>query len=98
VEPIQSPGGSIQILDYHNFPVSKTVVTALVEVESGGIREIHWHTNADESQYYISGEARRTVFMPSPKARTFNYRAGDVGYVPAGGFHYIQNTGKEKLK
>ena len=35
--------------------------------------------------------------MPGPKARTFNYRAGDVGYVPVGGFHYVQNTGKEKL-
>ena len=34
-----------------------------------------------------------TVFMPGPKARTFNYRAGDVGYVPVGGFHYVQNIG-----
>ena len=38
-----------------------------------------------------------TVFMPGPKARTFNYQAGDVGYVPVGGFHYVQNIGKEKL-
>ena len=38
-----------------------------------------------------------TVFMPGPKARTFNYRAGDVGYVPMGGFHYVQNIGKEKV-
>lgn len=38
-----------------------------------------------------------TVFMPGPKARTFNDQAGDVGYVPVGGFHYIQNTGDETL-
>lgn len=38
-----------------------------------------------------------TVFMPGPKARTFNCRAGDVGYVTVGGFHYVQNIGKEKL-
>ena len=38
-----------------------------------------------------------TVFQPGPKARTFNYRAGDVGYVPVGNFHYVQNIGKEKL-
>ena len=25
-----------------------------------------------------------TVFMPGPKARTFNHQAGDVGYVPCG--------------
>ena len=97
VQPILSPGGTVRILDSHNFPVCKTVATELVEVEPGGMREIHWHTNADEFQYYISGEARMTVFMPGPKARTFDYRAGDVGYVPVGGFHYIQNIGKEKL-
>ncbi|MFL0197035.1 cupin domain-containing protein [Clostridium sp. WILCCON 0269] len=97
VKPIKSSGGSIRILDSKNFPVCKTVATELVEVEPGGMREIHWHTNNDEFQYYISGEARMTVFMPGSKARTFNYRAGDVGYVPVGGFHYIQNISKEKL-
>lgn len=97
IEPIRCPGGTVRILDSNNFPVCKTVATELVEVEPGGMREIHWHTNADEFQYYISGEARMTVFMPGPKARTFDYRAGDVGYVPVGGFHYIQNTGKKKL-
>ena len=97
IEPKKSPGGTVQILDSNNFPVCKTVTAARVEVEPGGMREIHWHTNGDEFQFYITGEARMTVFMPDTKARTFNYRAGDVGYVPVGGFHYIQNTGKEKL-
>jgi oxalate decarboxylase len=95
--PAVSPGGCVRILDSHNFPACKTVAAALVEVEPGGMREIHWHTNEDEFQYYLSGEARMTVFMPGPKARTFNYRAGDVGYVPVGAFHYVQNIGKEKL-
>jgi oxalate decarboxylase len=31
------------------------------------------------------------------KARTFDYRAGDVGYVPFAYGHYIQNTGDKKL-
>jgi len=95
--PAVFPGGTVRILDSQNFPACKTVAAALVEVEPGGMREIHWHTNADEFQYYLSGEARMTVFMPGPKARTFNYRAGDVGYVPVGAFHYVQNIGKEKL-
>lgn len=98
VQPIESDGGTIRILDSKNFPACKTVAAVLVEVEPGGMREIHWHTNKDEFQYYISGEARMTVFMPGPKSRTFNYRAGDVGYVPMGGFHYIQNVGTETLR
>ena len=35
---------------------------ALVEVEPGALRELHWHPNNDEWQYYISGRARMTVF------------------------------------
>lgn len=97
VPPIKCDGGSIRILDSRNFPACNTVAVALVEVEPGAMREIHWHTNQDEFQFYVQGEARMTVFMPGPKARTFNYRAGDVGYVPLGGFHYVQNIGKEKL-
>lgn len=97
VEPITSEGGKVRILDHQNFPACTTTAAALVEIEPGAIREIHWHTNNDELQYYIQGEARMTVFEPGPKARTFNYRAGDVGYVPVGNFHYIQNIGTEKV-
>lgn len=97
IEPIVCDGGTIRIMDNHNFPACTTVSCALVEVEPGAMREIHWHSNQDEFQYYIQGEARMTVFKPGPKARTFNYHAGDVGYVPVGAFHYVQNIGKEKL-
>ncbi|MDH7565851.1 MAG: cupin domain-containing protein [Clostridiales bacterium] len=38
-----------------------------------------------------------TVFGENGRARTFNYRAGDVGYVPVGYVHYVQNTGSETL-
>lgn len=97
VEPIVCEGGTIQILDHHNFPACTTVACARNVIKPGAMREIHWHSNQDEFQYYVQGEARMTVFMPGPKARTFNYHAGDVGYVPVGGFHYVQNVGTEDL-
>lgn len=97
VKPIISEGGSVRILDHNNFPACTSTSAALVEIEPGGMREIHWHSNADELQYYIQGKARMTVFKPGPKARTFNYQAGDVGYVPVGNFHYVQNIGDEKV-
>jgi oxalate decarboxylase len=68
-----------------------------VEIKPGGMREIHWHPNNDEWQYYLSGIGRMTVFAASGTARTFNYRAGDVGYVPFAMGHYIQNTGNQSL-
>ena len=39
-----------------------------------------------------------TVFGAQANARTFDYRAGDVGYVPQSMAHYVENTGNEPLR
>ncbi|MDK8188658.1 oxalate decarboxylase family bicupin [Paenibacillus sp. UMB7766-LJ446] len=96
-KPIITPGGSVRIVDSTNFPISTTVAAALVEIKPGGMRELHWHPNADEWQYYLTGQGRMTVFGGNGIARTFDYRAGDVGYVPVAMGHYIQNTGTDTL-
>jgi oxalate decarboxylase len=96
-EPIRAAGGQVRIADSRNFPASSTVAAALVEVDPGGMREMHWHPNAAEWQYFIAGRGRMTVFASSGKARTFDYQAGDVGYVPYAMGHYVQNTGDEPL-
>jgi oxalate decarboxylase len=97
-EPIRTKGGTVRITDSKNFPASKTIAAALVEVEPGAMRELHWHPNADEWQYYIEGEGRMTVFASSGQARTFDYRAGDVGYVPFAMGHFVENTGSKTLR
>jgi len=96
-KPLVTPGGTVRIVDSSNFPISTTIAAALVEIKPGGMREMHWHPNNDEWQYYLTGTGRMTVFAASGSARTFNYRAGDVGYVPFAMGHYIQNTGNESL-
>jgi oxalate decarboxylase len=96
-EPIKGPGGSVRITDSRNFSVSKTIAGARVEVEPGGIRELHWHPNADEWQYWLEGQGRMTVFASGGKARTFDFQAGDVGVAPRAMGHYIENTGDEPL-
>nr|WP_307250422.1 oxalate decarboxylase family bicupin [Croceifilum oryzae] len=96
-EPITTPGGQVRIADTTNFPIAEKVAAALVEVKPGGMREMHWHPNADEWQYYISGKGRMTVFAGEGTARTFDYSAGDVGYVPRAFGHYVQNTGDQSL-
>ena len=97
-EPIRAKHGTVRIVDSLRFPVSTLVAAALVEVEPGAMREMHWHPTTDEWQYYISGQARMTVFAADTKARTFNMQAGDVGYVPFAMGHYIQNTGGTTLR
>jgi len=96
-QPIKTKGGTVRITDSSNFPVS-TIAAALVEVEPGGMRELHWHPNTDEWQYYIKGQARMGVFAASGQARTFDFRAGDVGFVPFAMGHYVENTGATPMR
>lgn len=96
--PIKLAGGQVRIVDSANFPAASTIAAALVELEPGAMREMHWHPTNDEWQYYISGEARMTVFASNAKARTFDYQAGDVGYIPFAMGHYVENTGSETLR
>jgi oxalate decarboxylase len=97
-EPIKTRSGAVRIVDSSNFPVSKTIAAALVDLDPGAMREMHWHPNNDEWQYYVSGRARMTVFASGGKARTFDYQAGDVGYVPFAMGHYVQNVGDEPVR
>jgi len=80
-EPIRTKAGSVRIVDSNNFPASKMIAAGLVEVEPGGMRELHWHPNADELQYYIEGEGRMRVYASGTNAQTFDYQGGDVGWV-----------------
>ena len=70
---------------------------AHVTVKPGGLREMHWHPNANEWQYYIKGKGRMTVFFNRAESRTIDFNAGDVGYVPQTLGHYIENTGDTDL-
>jgi oxalate decarboxylase len=97
-DPIDTGMGTARIADSSNFAVSTTIAAALVEVAPGAMRELHWHPNTDEWQYFIQGQGRMTVFAASSMARTFDYRAGDVGYVPFAMGHYVENTGNEPLR
>jgi len=94
----RTQGGEVTIVDSSSFKVSTTIAAAIVTVRPGGIRELHWHPNADEWQYYISGNGKMTVFATGGRARTMDFQAGDVGYVQKTLPHYIQNTGSTDLK
>jgi len=86
-------GGEVRIADSSNFPASKTIAAALVRIHPKGMREMHWHPNADEWLYIIEGEGELTVFETGPKVVTQNFNAGDIGYVKRSQGHYLRNTG-----
>ena len=93
-QPRVIPGGGTQkVVTSKEFPISTTMTGSIIELQPGALREMHWHPNADEWQYYLEGQAEMTVFLAEATAVTENFNAGDVGYVPMGAGHYIKNTG-----
>ena len=97
-EPVRTKGGGFRVADSRVFKASKTIAAALIEIEPGGMRELHWHPLADEWLYFLSGEARMGVFDANGDAGTFDYQAGDVGYVPRPMGHYVVNRGTTTLR
>jgi len=89
--------GEVRIVDSRNFPASRHIAAALLIIKPGHMREMHWHPNASEWQYYIAGKGRMTVFFPVDNARTMDFNANDVGYVPSNAPHYVENTGDTDL-
>jgi oxalate decarboxylase len=94
----ETKGGIVQIADSTNFTVATTVAAALLTIRPGGMREMHWHPNADEWQYWIKGKGTMTVFNTGPNAVTMDFNAGDIGYVKKNLGHYIKNTGDSDLQ
>lgn len=43
--PAPGGGGTLAIVDSRNFPIAKTLAAAIVTLEPGGLRELHWHPN-----------------------------------------------------
>lgn len=92
------PGaGSLKMVDSTTFPAAADIAAALITIEPGAMRELHWHLDSDEWNFFLSGQARVSVYSPPSSARTFDYGPGDVGYIPATFSHYIENTGNESV-
>ena len=89
--------GEVKIVDGKNFPASHKIAVAIVTIKPGGLRELHWHPNGSEWQFWIKGQGRMTIFNAKEDARTMDFRANDVGYVPNMAGHAIENTGTEDL-
>jgi oxalate decarboxylase len=91
-----SKGGEVKIVDRSVWPATN-IASAIVRLKPGGLRELHWHPNEDEWQYYVSGKGRMTVFAGGGRARTMDFEEGDVGYVDKSVPHYVENTGTADL-
>jgi oxalate decarboxylase len=94
----QTKSGTLQLADSRNFKVSTTIAAVVQTIRPGALRQMHWHPNADEWQYYIKGKARMGVFNTGPNVVTMDFNPGDIGYAPRNYGHYVQNIGDTDLQ
>lgn len=96
---VVKPAGTVQGAYEKVFPIVKGQKAAmfLVVLKPGGIREPHWHPDAWEFDYCISGTARMSIVGPNNEWKIFDVKPGQVVFVPMGFFHYFENTGTDDL-
>jgi oxalate decarboxylase len=86
-------GGREWRVDSSRFPISTTMAGVVLDLEPGGLRELHWHPTSDEWQYVIAGQVSVTLFGSHGRYRIETLGPGDVGYIPQGFGHSIENIG-----
>jgi oxalate decarboxylase len=95
---IDNKGGRLWLVDSKRFPISKTVAGAILELDPGAMRELHWHPTADEWQYVFAGKVSVTLFGSGGRFRVETLEQGDVGYIPQGYGHSLENVGDKPCR
>ncbi len=91
-------GGREWRVDSTRFPISKTITGVILDLDPGAMRGLHWHPTADEWQYLIEGQVSVTMFGSHGRYRTETLDKGDVGYIPQGYGHSIENVGDKPCR
>jgi oxalate decarboxylase len=98
VQPHVFPGGEIRIVSSKEFPIQTALTGALQVLKPGAIREMHWHPNADEWQYYIGGRSRVTIFGAHGRVATEEFGPGHVAFIKQGFGHHVEQIGSEPTR
>jgi oxalate decarboxylase len=95
---IDVKGGNVKISNSFLLPALEGISVYGVTLNDKGAREPHWHPNAHELNYLISGKARITLLSPPHEVETFDMVPGDISFLPKGYLHYIESIGIEPAK
>lgn len=98
VNPAAFEGGTIHTLGPQEIPTLDGVTVWPLHGHPRSLREPHWHPNASELNYCISGSAQIGLTSPSGKEQTFTMGEGDIAFLPTNWFHYIASISDEPLE
>jgi len=90
--------GSIQRLNKAAFPILERISIKRLVIEPGAIREPHWHANADELTYCLTGDVLVSTLDNADVFATFTVSAGEMFHVLSGAVHHIENIGTTRAE
>jgi oxalate decarboxylase len=97
IEPAVFEGGTVTNVRGKEFARLDGICFLPLYVEARGVREPHWHPNAAELIYIVSGEAEIGLVGPDDVRETFTIGPGDLAFFPMNWFHYVASSGTEPL-
>lgn len=96
--PHKFPGGEERIVSSLEFPIQTTLTGVIQDLHPGALREMHWHPNADEWQFYISGKSRVTIFGAHGRTATEELAPGQIAFIKQGFGHFVEQVGEEPTR
>ena len=88
-----SAAGQLHITAAEKFPVSSAMTGMLLRLAPGATQSAHWHPNANEWHYVVSGHTRVSLFGPDKRLAVAELGPGDCAYIPRACSHIVQNVG-----
>ena len=87
--------GSMRRVTADNFPILQGMSIKRVLLNPGAMRTPHWHANANELTYCVSGTALVSILDNGSNFSTFIVTAGQMFHADSGSLHHIENIGDD---
>lgn len=94
----KTSGGQRLLASSKKLPFFKHMALAEIILNEKGVREPHWHPNANEMTYCQNGKALVTIFSPNNIRTTFTLSEGEIFHIPKGYIHHIENIHRGKSR
>lgn len=86
--------GKAYIVSKDNFPILKGITCYTLEVWEESMRIPHWHPNASELGYVVSGEIEVIIWRSPGESAVFTLSTGMCWFIPQAALHSLNNIGK----
>jgi oxalate decarboxylase len=91
----ESDLGSIRRVTADNLPILSGMSIKRILLNTGAMRTPHWHANANELTYCVSGTSLVSVLDSYNRFASFTITAGEMFHIDSGSLHHIENIGEE---